>query len=81
MLALRLSFETLLKSNRQDHIIENSKGQLANEIDSWLTGVNHNVKGKTKRVPVRYPGPGPLYRQTVNDVADRNWEDMELHRQ
>lgn len=58
----------------------NSEGQLSNEIDSWLTGVNKNVKGKTKRFPVRYTGTGPLYRKTVNDVADRNWEDLTLKR-
>lgn len=39
-----------------------------------MTGVNKNVKGKTQRFPVRYTGPGPLYRKTVNEVADNGWE-------
>lgn len=51
---------------------------MSNEVDSWLTGVNKNVNGKTKRFPVRYTGPGPLYRETVNEIADRNWEDLDL---
>ncbi len=51
-----------------------------NEVDSWLTGVNKNVNGKTKRFPVRYTGPGPLYRKTVNEVAGRNWEDLDLRK-
>lgn len=55
-----------------------SHGQLSNEVDSWLTGVNKNVKGKTKRFPVRYTGTGPMYRTAVNDVADRKWEDLIL---
>jgi len=63
-----------------DHVLKSSEGQLINEVDSWLTGVNKNVAGKTVRFPVRYTGPGPLYRSTVNDVADRNWEDLYLEK-
>ncbi|KAF7196758.1 2-oxo-Delta(3)-4,5,5-trimethylcyclopentenylacetyl-CoA monooxygenase [Pseudocercospora fuligena] len=62
------------------HVIECSKGLLANEVDGWLTGVNKNIAGKQKRSIVRYSGTGPMYRSTVNDVADRNWEDMDLKR-
>jgi len=58
--------------------METAKGQLSLEVDSWLTGVNKNVSGKTKRFPVRYAGPGPLYRKTVNDVADRDWQTLDL---
>lgn len=61
-------------------MLKSSEGQLINEVDSWLTGVNKNVEGKTVRFPVRYTGPGPLYRSTVNDVADRNWEDLYLEK-
>ena len=57
-----------------------AEGQLSGEVDSWLTGVNKNVKGKTIRFPVRYTGTGPMYRQTVNDVADRDWEDLYLEK-
>lgn len=64
----------------QDHVLKYSEGQLSNEVDSWLTGVNKNVAGKTKRFPVRYGGPGPLYRKTVNEVGDRDWETMTLNK-
>ena len=53
---------------------------MANEVDGWLTGVNKNIAGKQKRSIVRYSGTGPMYRSTVNDVAGRNWEDMDLKR-
>lgn len=48
------------------------------EVDSWMTGVNKNVKGRQTRSLVRYSGTGPMYRAEVNDVAQRNWEDMIL---
>lgn len=53
---------------------------MANEVDGWLTGVNKNIAGKQKRSIVRYSGTGPMYRKTVNDVADRCWEDLDLRR-
>lgn len=46
------------------------------EVDSWLSGVNKNVEGKQTRSVVRYSGTGPMYRAEVNDVAERNWEDL-----
>ncbi|KAF2824652.1 putative flavoprotein [Ophiobolus disseminans] len=39
-----------------EHVVECSKGALTNEVDSWMTGVNKNVKGKTKRSVARYSG-------------------------
>jgi hypothetical protein len=62
----------------QDHVVELSKGMLSMEVDSWLTGVNKNMKGTQKRTVARYFGTGPMYRKAVNDVADRSWEDLEL---
>ena len=29
-----------------DHIMEKSAASLSNKVDSWMTGVNHNVAGK-----------------------------------
>lgn len=60
----------------QDHIFEKSAGNLSNDVDGWLTGVNKNVKGKTKRFPVRYSGPAPLYRKIVNEEGDKGWEKL-----
>ena len=35
------------------------EGLLANEIDSWMTGVNMNVEGKQARIIARYSGTAP----------------------
>ena len=29
-----------------NHIMEKSAASLSNKVDSWMTGVNHNVAGK-----------------------------------
>ena len=38
------------------HVFDCAKGLLANEVDSWMTGVNKNVKTKQKRIIARYNG-------------------------
>lgn len=60
------------------HVLECSKGMLANEVDSWMTGVNKNVKGKQKRIVARYSGPASGYRKRVDNVAERKYEDLVL---
>lgn len=55
-----------------------AKGLLANEVDSWMTGVNKNVKTKQKRIIARYNGPAPGYRKRCLDVSGRNYEDLQL---
>ena len=37
-----------------DYVLELGQGQLMNEIDSWMTGVNRNVEGKQKTRIMRY---------------------------
>ena len=44
---------------------------LANEIDSWMTGVNMNVEGKQTRTIVRYSGTAPEYRAKCDEVGGR----------
>lgn len=47
-----------------DHVVECSKaGTLINEVDSWMTGVNTNVKGKQVRSVARYSGSVIEYRR------------------
>ncbi|KAK4502004.1 hypothetical protein PRZ48_007815 [Zasmidium cellare] len=60
------------------HVFDCAQGLLANEIDSWMTGVNTNVKGKQHRIIARYQGPGPGFRKRILDVAARNYEDMSM---
>ncbi|KAM6509400.1 hypothetical protein FSOLCH5_012401 [Fusarium solani] len=52
-----------------DHVVECSKSQtLMNEIDSWMTGVNKNVKGKTVRNVARYSGSAIEFRRRCDEV-------------
>ncbi|KAM5381886.1 hypothetical protein ACJZ2D_002876 [Fusarium nematophilum] len=52
-----------------DHVVECSKSQtLMNEIDSWMTGVNKNVKGKTVRSVARYSGSAIEYRRWCEET-------------
>ncbi|EME81392.1 uncharacterized protein MYCFIDRAFT_189534 [Pseudocercospora fijiensis CIRAD86] len=60
------------------HVWDCAKGLLMNEVDSWMTGVNRNVKGKQKRIVARYSGSGPGYRRRCLDVAENGYRDLDL---
>ncbi|KAJ5964069.1 uncharacterized protein N7479_003945 [Penicillium vulpinum] len=57
-----------------EHVVESSKGALSNEIDSWMTGVNTNVKGKTVRSVARYAGSAVEYRRRCADSRAAGWK-------
>ncbi|KAI0398951.1 putative flavoprotein [Xylaria palmicola] len=59
-----------------EHVVECSLGLLSNEVDSWMTGVNANVKGKDKRSVSRYSGNVVAYRKRCADCAKEGWEDL-----
>jgi len=61
-----------------EHVHECGKGLLANDVDSWMTGVNLNLAHKQKRSMTRYNGPAPGYRKRCDDVAARNYSDFVL---
>jgi cation diffusion facilitator CzcD-associated flavoprotein CzcO len=61
-----------------DHVVECSKGALSNEIDSWMTGVNKNVKGKTVRSVARYAGNAVEYRRRCAEVKAAGWKGLEF---
>jgi cation diffusion facilitator CzcD-associated flavoprotein CzcO len=52
------------------HVFDCAKGLLANEVDSWMTGVNKNVKTKQKRIVARYNGE-PM--RLILRAASTNW--------
>ncbi|MGE3918394.1 MAG: flavin-containing monooxygenase [Hyphomicrobiaceae bacterium] len=60
-----------------EFVREKGKGLLSNEIDSWMTGVNHNV-GKSKRVLNRYSGSAPDYRAWCDRVAQQGYKEISL---
>ncbi|MDE0808980.1 MAG: NAD(P)/FAD-dependent oxidoreductase [Alphaproteobacteria bacterium] len=55
---------------------QKAEGLLANEIDSWMTGINMNVEGKQTRTVVRYSGTAPEYRAKCNEVADGGYQEL-----
>ncbi|KAJ5503645.1 hypothetical protein N7463_006519 [Penicillium fimorum] len=59
-----------------NHVIESSKGALSNEIDSWMTGVNTNVKGKTVRSVARYAGSAVEYRRRCAESRAAGWKGL-----
>src|SRR4249920_814947 len=42
-----------------EHVKSLGVGLLSNEIDSWMTGINRNVAGKSERIIARYSGSAP----------------------
>jgi len=57
---------------------EKAEGLLSNEIDSWMTGVNMNVKGKQTRTVVRYSGTAPDYRAKCDAVMANGYQGIDL---
>ncbi|MFN0313471.1 MAG: hypothetical protein ACKVQA_00300 [Burkholderiales bacterium] len=55
---------------------EKAEGLLANEVDSWMTGVNQNVEGKQVRRIVRYSGSAPDYRKWCDEVAAEGYQEL-----
>lgn len=58
------------------HVHACGKGLLANEVDSWMTGVNKNLAHKQKRSMTRYNGPAPGYRKRCDEVKERGYTDF-----
>ena len=60
-----------------EHVVECSKGApLLNEVDSWMTGVNKNVKGKTERSVARYAGSAVAFRKRCEDCRAAGWKGL-----
>jgi cation diffusion facilitator CzcD-associated flavoprotein CzcO len=61
-----------------DHVKSLGEGLLSNEIDSWMTGINRNVEGKTERIVARYSGSAPAYRERCDQVAADGFRELSL---
>lgn len=60
-----------------DHVVECSKaGILVNEVDSWMTGVNTNVKGKQVRSVARYSGSVIEYRRRTEACKNSGYRGL-----
>ncbi|KAJ5690691.1 hypothetical protein N7462_005083 [Penicillium macrosclerotiorum] len=63
-----------------EHVHNCAEGLLANDVDSWMTGVNKNLAHKQKRIIARYQGPAPGYRKLAEGVVSREYNDLKLSR-
>jgi len=61
-----------------DHVLALGRGQLMNEIGSWMTGVNRNVEGKQRPRIMRYSGGHPAYREHCDAVAADGYRKLAL---
>ena len=61
-----------------DHVKSLGVGLLSNEVDSWMTGVNRNVEGKSVRIISRYSGSAPAYRARCDEVAATGYRELAL---
>ena len=59
-----------------DHVKTLGDGNLAFEVNSWMTGVNSNVEGKQVRIINRYSGSAPEWRRLCNEVAQRGYKEL-----
>ena len=60
------------------HIEELAAGMLYTQVDSWATGINSNVEGKTVRRILQYQGGAPAYRERCDAVAAAGYASMVL---
>ena len=51
---------------------------LYTQVDSWATGINSNVEGRTVRRILQYQGGAPQYRAKCAEVADSGYAGMVL---
>ncbi|KAF2151571.1 FAD/NAD(P)-binding domain-containing protein [Myriangium duriaei CBS 260.36] len=61
-----------------EHVHQCGQGLLANEVDSWMTGVNKNLAHKQKRSMTRYNGPAPGYRKRCDEVRAKQYSTFTL---
>jgi cation diffusion facilitator CzcD-associated flavoprotein CzcO len=59
-----------------EHVVECSKGGLINNVDSWMTGVNTNVKGKQVRTVARYTGSAIEYRRKCRECKVSGYQEF-----
>ncbi|RMD42370.1 hypothetical protein DV735_g2782, partial [Chaetothyriales sp. CBS 134920] len=68
--------EAAVKDWTHHVVVECNIGMLAAEVDSWMTGVNPNVAGKTKRSIHRYNGSTVEYRRRCDECQLNGWKGL-----
>ncbi len=57
-------------------VIKAAERLLSSKVDSWQTGVNRNVDGRTVRRVLGYNGNGVHYRRVTAEVADGGYQEF-----
>jgi cation diffusion facilitator CzcD-associated flavoprotein CzcO len=57
-------------------VIKASEALLSSKIDSWQTGVNRNVEGRTVRRVLGYNGNGVNYRRKTDEVTRGGFKEL-----
>jgi cation diffusion facilitator CzcD-associated flavoprotein CzcO len=61
-----------------EHVNDLGKNMLSAGVDSWMSGVNHNVEGKSVRHVARYAGSSVAFRVRADKVADDGYKELLL---
>jgi len=65
-------------SSWYSYVLAQGEGLLANQVDSWMTGINSNIEGRQRRIIARYSGSQYSYRKRCNEVAENNYRELKL---
>jgi cation diffusion facilitator CzcD-associated flavoprotein CzcO len=57
-------------------VIKAAEKLLSSKVDSWQTGVNRNVEGRTVRRVLGYNGNGVHFRRTTDEVASGGYREF-----
>ena len=60
------------------YVQEQGEGLLSNQVDSWMTGINSNLKGRQTRIIARYSGSAQSYRNRCDEVAENGYKGLNL---
>ncbi|MDP3174147.1 MAG: NAD(P)/FAD-dependent oxidoreductase [Phenylobacterium sp.] len=60
------------------HVADSGIGLLSNSVDSWMTGVNSNVEGRSARRVMRYSGGFPAFRQYCEAATRDNYAGIDF---
>ena len=60
------------------YVQEQGAGLLSNQVDSWMTGINSNLKGRQTRIIARYSGSAQSYRNRCDEVAENGYKGLNL---
>jgi hypothetical protein len=63
-------------ANWTEIVIKASEPLLSSKVDSWQTGVNRNVDGRTVRRVLGYNGNGVHYRRQCEQVASGGYREF-----